>query len=161
MLTTKMTMAEAFRQVATQYPDREELVCGEVRLTYRQILDRVEALANGLQGLGIGKGDKIACLLPPGVEFVYLFFAVAEMGAIIVPLNPQLREWNLERILAEVEPCALVTAHPAGSELLREIPSLHHIIFIDDSGKTGLSFCPRGNLPPSRGFLLVPYRLTG
>ena len=81
-------MAEAFQQVASKHPRREALVCGEVRATYGQVVDRITALACGLERLGIGKGDKVAAALSPGPEFVYLFFALAELGAVMVPINP-------------------------------------------------------------------------
>ena len=57
MITTSMTMAEAFRQVASGHPRREAVVCGKVRATYGQALDRITALACGLDRLGIGKGE--------------------------------------------------------------------------------------------------------
>ncbi|RLC89610.1 MAG: AMP-dependent synthetase, partial [Chloroflexi bacterium] len=112
MLSTQMTMAEAIRQVADSRPDQEALVCGEVRSTYGQLLERIRALAQGLHGLGVRRGDKVAALLPPGPEFVHLFFAVAELGAVIVPLNPQLRRRGLSGILHDAEPVALVTFRP-------------------------------------------------
>ena len=72
MITTSMTMAEAFRQVASGHPRREALVCGKVRATYGQMVDRITTLAWGLDSLGIGKGDKVAAALPPSPEFVYI-----------------------------------------------------------------------------------------
>ena len=80
MLDTDMTMAEAFREVAESHNGQEALVCGEVRETYDQLLERIGALARGLPGLGVRKGDKVAALLSPGPEFIYLFFAVAELA---------------------------------------------------------------------------------
>ena len=91
MLNTKMTMGEAIRQMCLQRSDQEELVCGSTRLTYPQLLARIDNLSHGLSGLGVRKGDRVAALLPPGPEFVYLFFALAQLGAVVLPLNPQIR----------------------------------------------------------------------
>jgi len=91
MLSAEMTMEEAVRQVADSRPDQQALVCGDAHFTYSQLLERVDTLARRLHGLGISRGDKVASLLLPGPEFVTLFFSVAELGAVIVPLNPQLR----------------------------------------------------------------------
>jgi len=136
MLTTQMTMAEALRQVAASRPNQEALVCGDVRLTYGQIVARVEALTRGLWELGIRKGDRMAALLPPGPEYVFLFFAVAGLGAVLVPLNPQLRRQTLSTILQDAEPTALVTAIPLEAELLANLPGLQHLIAV----------------PPAQGF---------
>ncbi len=128
MLSSEMTMAEALRQVAGSRPDQEALVCGETRFTYGQLLERVTGLAYGLQQLGVHKGDKIALFLPPGVEFVTAFFAVAALGAVVVPLNPQLREHTLGDILQDAGPVALVAAAPVAEEVLRRSPALRHVI---------------------------------
>ena len=140
MLKSDMTMAEALRQVAGSRPDQEALVCGEVRLTYGQLLECVNRLAHGLHQLGVHKGDKIALLLPPGVEFVTAFFAAATLGAVVVPLNPQLREHTLSGILRDAEPVALVAAAPVAEEVLRQSPALHHVI-------TDLAAVERNDIP--------------
>jgi fatty-acyl-CoA synthase len=110
MLDAGMTMDQALRQVAEARRGQEALICGEARVTYGQLLERVGALAAGLRALGVGKGDRVVALLPPGPEFVTLFFAVADLGAVIVPLNPQARQHTLEEVLADAAPVVLVTA---------------------------------------------------
>jgi acyl-CoA synthetase (AMP-forming)/AMP-acid ligase II len=129
MLNTGMTIAVALRQVAEARLDQEALVCGEARVTYGQLLERVGALARGLQGLGVRKADKVAALLPPGAEFVYLLFAVAELGGVIVPLNPQLRQRALSDVLQDAEPVALITSRPVEDAVLHSVSSLRHVIF--------------------------------
>jgi fatty-acyl-CoA synthase len=139
MITTSMTMAEAFRQVASGHPQREALVCGEVRLTYGQVVDRITALACGLDRLGVGKGDKVAAALSPGPEFVYLFFALAELGAVMVPINPQLRPRQIDYLLQDSEPVAMVISGWLGTAEGRrriedaqpEVPSLRHVILAE------------------------------
>ncbi|MDD2696537.1 MAG: AMP-binding protein, partial [Anaerolineales bacterium] len=108
MLSTNITLSTALQQVASARPEQEALVCGETRLRYAQVVEQSLALANALRQAGIGKGDKIACLLPPGVEFTLLLFAVAELGAVFVPLDPRLRQQQLERVLGDCEAALLV-----------------------------------------------------
>lgn len=136
MLTTQMTMAEALRQVAVARPDQEALVCGDARLTYRELVVRAEALAHGLLRLGIRKGDRVAALVPPGPEFVFLFFALAALGGVLVPLNLQLRRQTLSAILRDAEPLMLVSALPLEADILAEVPGLQHLIAV----------------PPAQGF---------
>lgn len=128
MLSTHMTMAEAIRHVADSRRDQEAVVCGEARVTYGHLLERMAGLARGLHELGLRKGDKIAALLPPGPEFVTLFFAVAQLGAVIVPLNTQLRRRGLSGVLRDAEPVALVTFRPVEDEVIQHAASLRRVI---------------------------------
>lgn len=116
MITTAMTLSQALREEGQAHPEREALVCGDERLTYGELLERVDALAGGLQRLGVGKGDRVATLLLPGWPFVALFFALARLGAVAVPLNPQLRQRQLGRVLSNVQPAALVAASTGAAE---------------------------------------------
>jgi fatty-acyl-CoA synthase len=131
MLNTGMTMAEAFHQVAVSRLNQEAIVCEGTRLTYGQTLDRVKALARGLYALGIRKGDRIVCLLPPGAEFVHLFFATAELGAVIVPLNLQSRPRGIAGVVRDAVPAALVTARPLDKPMLEELSGLRQIIPVE------------------------------
>jgi long-chain acyl-CoA synthetase len=70
-------------------PDHAALVFGERRIGHAELLDRVERTAHGLAARGIGTGDAVALVLPNGPEFVTTFFAIAGLGAVVVPLNPQ------------------------------------------------------------------------
>ncbi len=115
-------------------PEQEVFVCGQTRLTNGQLLARIDSLARGLAGLGVQKGDKVVALLPPGPEFVSLFFAVAKLGAVIVPLNPEIRERALMDILGDARPLALVTARPVDDEIVRQAPSLRHVIRTCEEG---------------------------
>jgi fatty-acyl-CoA synthase len=123
-------MAQAFRDVASQHSQREALVCGDTRATYGQLREKATALACGLHELGIGKGDKVATVLLPSQEFVALFFALARLGAVIVPINPQLRPRQLWRILQDAEPSAVVISTQAAEDakamegMLKELADL-------------------------------------
>ncbi len=153
MLNINMTMGEAIQSVAEEHPDLQVLVSGETRLSHRQLLGRIDALAGGLAGLGIRHGDKIVTLLPPGPEFVYLFYAAARLGAVIAPLNPEIRPRTLGEVLSDARPQALVTARPVEGELLRQAGgSLRYIIFAGAeeemrAGKVGADRVP-GFSPP-------------
>ena len=137
MIKARTPMAQAFRDVVSQHSDREALVCGNFRATYGQLGEKAMALAYGLHELGIGKGDKVAAVLPPSPDFVILFFAVAELGAVIVPLNPQLRPRQLRHILQDAEPVAVVISTQAADdvqaveEVLKELAGLRHVILVN------------------------------
>ena len=139
MLQSGMTMTEAIQQVASARGDTEALVCGSERISYRGLIERIESLATGLYDLGIRKGDRVACLLPPGHEFAFIFFALGKLGAVIVPFNSQMRQLGLEEALLQAKPMAMVTAVPIKAEVLQGISSLEHIISIEPKGKAEIA----------------------
>ena len=70
-----------------------------LRFSYRELNQRCNRTADVLAGLGVGKGDRVALLLMNGVEFVESFFAIAKLGAVVVPLNWRLVADELAFIL--------------------------------------------------------------
>jgi acyl-coenzyme A synthetase/AMP-(fatty) acid ligase len=114
----------------------EFLVSGERRLTRREVFANVEALAAGLQALGLGPGDRLATLLPAGPEAVYALFLPWLLGTWEVPLNPLLREHELRHILADCGTRAVLTTrrwyghnHPATlARLMPDLPDLQAVI---------------------------------
>ncbi len=72
---------------ATRRPGGLALVCGEERLSWQQLQERVGRMAAGMQAQGIAPGDRVALLLGNRSEFVVALFAAARIGAITVPMN--------------------------------------------------------------------------
>ncbi len=141
MIAARISMANAFQSIVSQHLQREALVCGDFRATYGQLGERVTALAYGLHELGVSKGDRVATILLPSPEFVAFFFALAKLGAVIVPLNPQLRPRQLRHILQEVEPWGVVLSEQtAPSPVLpqlwrREIVGLRYVIKVGETSE--------------------------
>ena len=88
---------------ARREPDVEaifEPACDR-RLTFTQLNDRSNQVANALVGSGVKTGDRVGLLLMNGTEFVETFFGVAKIGAVNVPLNWRLVPDELEFILGD------------------------------------------------------------
>lgn len=83
------------------------LAPGRALADYRQLLERVEATARTLSALGIGRGDRVAFVLPDGPETVVLFLAVTAV-ATCAPLNPAYRRAEFSFYLSDLKPKALV-----------------------------------------------------
>ena len=84
-------------------PDREAYVCSHsgLRLTFRELNARCNQLANSFLKAGIEKEERVGLLLMNGVEFMEAYFALAKIGAVIVPLNWRLVPDELEFILKD------------------------------------------------------------
>jgi len=146
MITTRMTLAQAFQEMADRQPAKEALVCEGARVTYGQLARQVSSLAYGLTKQGIGHGDRVGLLLRNSPEAVIAFFALASVGAVSVLLNPQLRRRQLSHILRECEPIAVVTSDSPGlaeavetiRDLHQEMADLHTLILVQGARETEL-----------------------
>ena len=80
-------------------PDHPALVLGPNRLTFRELNERVNRLANALAAAGLRKGDKIATVLPNCLPQIEVYLAAAKTGLVVVPMSPLLQETGLVTLL--------------------------------------------------------------
>lgn len=90
--TGSFTMGNYLKVAGTRYGDREAIYCVTTgkRLSFRQLNERVNALAHGLLSLGLKKGDVAAFLSYNRVELVEIYYALAKIGVLGIPLNYRL-----------------------------------------------------------------------
>jgi fatty-acyl-CoA synthase len=120
-------------------PAKEAVVDGEKRLSYRELNQRVNRLANALLGLGLRNGDRMAILSYNRVEFIEAIMAAAKLGLILVPLNWRLTAAELAFILKDSGAAALL--FDAGlieqAKAARENTALEHLVWIGDQELAG------------------------
>lgn len=123
---------------AARTPDREAVICGELRLPYARLAVEVDVVSKALLASGIVKGDRICTLAPPGAEFWTLFLAAASIGAIWVGLNPRYTLDEYRYVIKDCEPSLLFTRTRIGerdytddiASLQAEVPSLRECIVL-------------------------------
>ena len=81
-------LAEMFDAAVDRFGDRPCLDFLDKRYTYREVARSIDQLAEGLQGLGIGKGDHVGLFLPNTPYYVFSYFAILKIGATVVNFNP-------------------------------------------------------------------------
>ncbi|MGM7680747.1 class I adenylate-forming enzyme family protein [Cytobacillus sp. Hm23] len=86
---------------ARRHPEKWAVTFEDKEYTYNQLNQVVNQLAHGLLNLGVKKGDKVALLLKNSDYFVISIFAVAKIGAVVVPLNFRLMARELNYILEQ------------------------------------------------------------
>ena len=89
-METPLTPLEFARRTRKLYGDREGVVDGDLRLTYEQFFDRCDRWSSALQAMGVGKGDRVAYIAPNVHEQLESFYAVPQIGAVLVPINYRL-----------------------------------------------------------------------
>ena len=82
-----MLLGEVMRLNAIKIPNKTALICGVVRLSYLELNNQINRLANALLGIGVKKGDRVAVVADSCSQFIEIYFATAKDGAIIVPVN--------------------------------------------------------------------------
>ncbi|HEY7292340.1 MAG TPA: long-chain-fatty-acid--CoA ligase [Vicinamibacterales bacterium] len=85
-----LTPIEFARRTRALYADREAVVDGTLRFTYEQFFDRVDRWSAGLQKLGVRRGDRVAYIAPNTHAQLESFYAVLQIGAVLVPINYRL-----------------------------------------------------------------------
>jgi fatty-acyl-CoA synthase len=86
-METPLTPLEFARRARKLYGDREGVVDGDLRLTYEQFFDRCDRWSAALQAMGVKKGDRVAYIAPNTHEQLESFYAVPQIGAVLVPIN--------------------------------------------------------------------------
>lgn len=109
------------------YPQNLAVICGDKRYTYIQLKERVDNLAFSLTSLGAGNGDKIAIIHTNCHTFLETYFAAAKIGAILVPVNYRLSQWEYLFILDNSQAKVLIAQPGLISELSEQLDSLPHL----------------------------------
>jgi len=89
-METPLTPLEFARRTRRLHPEREAVVDGDRRFTYDQLLDRCDRWSSGLQRLGVRQGDRVVYIAPNTHALLEGFYAVPQLGAVVVPLNYRL-----------------------------------------------------------------------
>jgi fatty-acyl-CoA synthase len=133
-MDTPLTPLEFARRSRRLYPDREAVVDGPLRLTYRDFFDRCDRWSAALQGLGIGRGDRVAYIAPNTHAQLESFYAVPQLGAVLVPINYRLTGSDFAYILAH-SGARIVCVHPdhmdAVDAIRTEVPDVEHFVALD------------------------------
>lgn len=106
----KFVVGNILVTAALRFGDKEAFYCSETgrRLSYRQVNERCNRLANGLTAHGLKKGDVVALLSTNRIEMVETLFALAKNGLIGVPLNYRMAQSELLTLMRSLNARALI-----------------------------------------------------
>ena len=129
-----MNIRQMLEKTASEVPQKEAIILGPQRLTYGELNEASNSVANALAGLGMGKGDHVAILMSHSPEWVINYFGVVKAGGISVLLSSMLKAPELDSLLRDSDSKILITEKGFSQMLcsvLPHIPLLRHVIEID------------------------------
>ena len=103
-----MLVGDIIGQTAARDPDKIGLVYGDERYSWRQVDQRATRMANGLLGLGLQKGERVAILSRNCNQYIEFYFAAAKAGLISVPLNSWLLPSELSYLIDDAGASAII-----------------------------------------------------
>ena len=130
-------------QAARANPGKTAVVYGESRLSYQNLLDKVESFRNGLKSIGIREGDCVAILLPNCPEFVISFYAITSLGGIVLPLNHLFKADEISYYLSDSKTKAIITDSCRAqicNDILFNLDISLDLIVTDNAQSTGKFF---------------------
>ncbi|MEX0583040.1 MAG: long-chain fatty acid--CoA ligase, partial [Sneathiella sp.] len=101
-------------------PDKDAVVCGDVRRSWRDFNSNLNRIANAVRARGLGRGDKIAVLMGNAVETLEVMYGVVKAGACVVPLSGLLTAEQIEGLISDSD-AKLVISSEATRERLEQV----------------------------------------
>jgi long-chain acyl-CoA synthetase len=162
------SLARTIEEITARYRKREAIRFENRIYTYQEMNEESNKIAGGLAGLGLVKGDRIALMLPNIPEFVFSFFGIQKLGAIVVPFNTMYKGREISFILRDSGAKAIICLSNFSNmiqEIQSECPELKHIIitgqrtfvFVEPEGSVNIQMVfERGRFPdPKEAFYTV------
>jgi fatty-acyl-CoA synthase len=133
-METPLTPLEFMRRARRLYADRVAVVDGELRWTYARFFERCDRWSAALQGLGVRQGDRVAYIAPNTHAQLTSFYAVPQIGAVLVPINYRLAPdefaYLIEHSGATVV-CADGDYLEAVDGIRARLPGVRHFVALD------------------------------
>ena len=135
-------LADQWEAVSDRVAEREALVCGERRLTYGELEERANRLANHLLAQGVQPGDFVGCYLSNGTEYLETLLAAFKIRAVPVNINYRFVTEELRYLLVDSGLVVLVCNGrfvERVAEVAADVPALRHTIVVAEPDGTGVS----------------------
>lgn len=131
-LIHRVNVGDILRRTSSRYPNQIAVQEGERQYTYREFNEIVNQAANGLESIGLERGDRLALISSNSIEFLQVYFACAKLGITFIPVNLSLLPHEVAYILEDSSAKALIIedTHAYQLEKLMQIATLQTVIVI-------------------------------
>lgn len=136
------TLGALIDAAAAALRDREAVVFGPDRVSFATLQADVDRTAKGLIALGVAQGAHVMVWMPNSLEWLHVFYAIAKIGAVAIPINTRFRTVDLAYVLRQSDASTLIMAGAfAGTDYLAMLREL--IPEIDRAGPLASPHFPR------------------
>jgi fatty-acyl-CoA synthase len=139
-METPLTPLDFARRTRRLHGHREAVVDGDLRLTYEQFFDRCDRWSSALAALGVSKGDRVATIAPNTHAQLEQFYAVPQLGAVLVPVNYRLTAADFAYIIGHCG-AKVVCAHSdyldAVDSVRGELSTVEKFVALNGAGRDG------------------------
>ena len=104
-----ISLGEMLNESASRTPDSVAIFFQDRQITYQELDRLVDRFGRALQDLGIGKGDRVAIILPNTPQFVIAYYGALRIGAIVVACSPLNKEREISNVLTDSEARILIS----------------------------------------------------
>jgi long-chain acyl-CoA synthetase len=111
-----LSVATILADPAHRYPDRPAVIVGDTVTTYGELWAQAMAYAGALRARGIGRGDRVAMIVPNVADFPRVYYAILSLGAIAVPIHLLLKGEEIDYVLRDSGAKLVVVAAPLLAE---------------------------------------------
>ncbi len=133
-METPLSPLEFLRRARRLYPDREAVVDEDLRLTYAEFSRRCDRWSAALQQLGVSKGDRVAYIAPNTHALLEAFYAVPQIGTVLVPINYRLIADDFAYIIGH-SGAKILCVHSDYLEVVErirhELPEVKHVVALE------------------------------
>ena len=142
-METPLSPLEFARRARRLYANREAVIDQDRRYSYEQFFNRCDRWSSALQKLGVGKGDRVAYIAPNTHAQLESFYAVPQIGAVLVPINCRLIA-NDFNYLINHSGAQIVCAHPdfldAVDSIRSNLPGVQHFVALEGAKSGWLNY---------------------
>jgi long-chain acyl-CoA synthetase len=132
-----LNLAVLLTESTKKYPNETAIIFDSFKLNYTQLNAVSNQFANGLQNLGIKRGDKVGLMMPNIPQFAIALYGVLKLGAVLVPMNVLLKSDEIEYNIKDSDAVALIAWDGCVGEAqkaIERVPTCQHLIVAQSPG---------------------------
>ncbi len=96
------------QEAACKFLEKNAIIFNDHKITYAQLNDLTNRLANGLKNIGIQGGDRVALLMPNLPHFIFSYYAILKAGGIVIPINYMMDDNEFNNVLETIKPRIII-----------------------------------------------------
>ncbi len=138
-----MNIGQFLAQAAERHPDQPALVCGDRNASYAETNARANALAAGLQSLGVMPGDRVGVIMHNCPQLIESFFSIWKAGACAVPLNARFLAGEVRYHLDDAEASAIIFGEEFRemmADLADQLRTTRYFVCTESPGQRQISY---------------------